>query len=158
MWKIYKRKRSFNIDRPSEILLDVLNTEIHKFSPTGREAYKKLEQNLKTISTIFGKDVELNLSKITGIVNLTLKLGTNDWALPYEVVIESIMITPKNHRIDFSRRYSYNTIKNNRGVVHFSHPVFSHGKYNLTLKAKGAYIYERYYKDSGSISISFDYG
>lgn len=147
----------FYIDRPSEILLEILDMKISKFSSQERETIRNVEQNLEMISSLFGKEGELDLSEITGIVNLTLKLGTNDGALPYEVVIESIMITPENHIIDFSKGYSYNTIKNNNGIVHFSHPVFSHGKYNLTLKAKGAYIYEIYYKNSEPISISFDY-
>ena len=140
----------FYINRPSKILLEVLDMKISKLSPQEKE-------ELKIISSIFGIDVEFNLSKITGFVNLTLKLGTNDGALPYEVVIESVMITPENYTIDFSKRYYYNTIKNNRGIVYFSHPVFSQGKYNLTLKAKGSYVCEIYYENSDPVSISFDY-
>jgi len=147
----------FYIDRPSKILLEVLDMKISKLSPQEKERIKGVEQTLKAMAAIFGRDIELNLSKITGIVNLTLRLGTNDGALPYDVIIESIMITPENYTIDFSKRYSYSTIKNNGGIVYFSHPVFSHGKYNLTLRAKGSYVYRIYYESSDPISISFDY-
>jgi len=155
--KDVEQKEFFVIERPSKILLNILDIKTRELSSLEKSRLKNTDEFLERIGNIFlsNKSSELDLDKINGVVMLTLNLETNDGALPYEVTIQSEMDTPEGRSISFSKKFSYNEIKNNHGRVYFYHPVFTYGEYTITLKATGSY--GNYYESSDFVSIDFEF-